>query len=79
MPLKRDNWTNSEVTELIRGQKLFKLDGSVDEDCSKHNLVVDMLADYFESHFACPDDDFSALSLDTETGEVFHTGTILPR
>lgn len=76
--LKRDNWTNAEVIALIEGQQICKGDGTEDDWCKKHNQVVQMVAEYFRSHFACPPDDFSALSLDTESGIVYHTGTVLP-
>jgi hypothetical protein len=78
MSLKRDNWTNAEVIDLIEGQSLCLGDGTQDEGTLAHNAVVEMIAGYFREHFACPDDDFSALALDTETGEVFHVGAILP-
>jgi len=80
--LKRDNWTNAEVIALIEGLKFFhqEEDGHWAESdlTARHNVTVQEVADYFREHFACPNDDFSALALDTKTGEVFHVGVMLP-
>lgn len=76
MPLKRDNWTNAEVMALIEGLKLYSLDSSADEQCVRHNIPLQGVIDHFKEHFACPDDDFGALALDTDSGQVFHVGKI---
>lgn len=79
MNLKRDNWTNAEVIKMIEDMTICQIgnDGKPDissECCRRHNRVVAMIADHFRSHFACSEDTFGALALDTETGEVFHVG-----
>lgn len=84
MSLKRDNWTNEEVINIINGMTLFTFDKVSNKEIEatitcNHNDVVRQIADHFRHHFASPPDSFGALSLDTETGEIFHTGKILPQ
>lgn len=39
--LKRTNWTNEEVIEILEGEKRFKADGSEDEYCKIWNAGID--------------------------------------
>ncbi len=81
MNLKRDNWTTKEVIEMIKGLMLVDGNGNppMTEYSKAYNQAVEGVAGYFETHFACPADDFSALSYDVDTGQIFHTGTMPPR
>lgn len=76
MPLKRDNWTNEEVIKLIEGQALVPMESGLDNFTQAYNNGIMAASALFKEHFITPPDSFGALSYDTDTGELFHTGKI---
>lgn len=78
MNLKRDNWTNQEVIDIILGLV------PVDEDGKESIILSDFVkglktAAMRFGDFKCSADSYNALSFDADTGEIFHTGTKLPQ
>ena len=79
--LKRDNWTNAEVLELIANCKGGLIDGHGEPLGGTHQQgwddAIEHLYEMFDD-FSRADDDYAAMSYDTEKKEVVHTGPILP-
>lgn len=76
---KRDNWTNEEVMELIRGNKIAPHPTKpMPEWAEQHNAAIDHLQDFFFD-FVRPDTEFGAMAYIVETKEVVHIGKIPPQ
>jgi len=80
--MKRNNWTNEEVVDILKGQMLCVNEGA-DEAAQKQvddwNTSLSDAIEYFSYHFSVSDDDYSALAYDTEKKQIFHIGQILPK
>ena len=74
--LKRDNWTNEEVLDILEGMKMVGRDGlPVDTDS---NISLDQAVGQF-CDFKRPADQFAAMAYDTDTKEIVVVGPPLPR
>ncbi len=78
MRLKRNNWTNEEIKDIILGLVPVDSDGNESSILREYSKGLKEAAYYFE-HFSCKPDDYSALSYDTETKIIYHTGRKLPQ
>lgn len=79
MSLKRNNWTNEEIVRIVEGLILKDLNGEEPEEFKQHNAGIRSVVLEFRSSFMVPKDDYGALSYDTDTGVIYHTGTMLPQ
>ena len=79
MNLKRDNWTNQEVIDIILGLVPVQENGEEFTLLKDYALGLKNAAEHFRSHFQCKEDSYSALALDTDTGIVYHVGKMLPQ
>lgn len=73
--LKRNNWTNEEVIELLNGCKLYKIGGDPD---GVHNHAIDGVIHQFYD-FQRPDDESGAMAYHTEDKFIYHIGPPLPQ
>lgn len=74
--MKRDNWTNEEVIDILEGLKTVGRNGeAIDSD---YNLAIDMAVSQFWD-FQKPSDEFAAMAYDPETKEIVVVGPPLPR
>jgi hypothetical protein len=74
--MKRDNWTNEEVIDILEGLKQIGKDGFPKE--TDWNIALYMAIDQFWD-FKRPADQFAAMAYDPETKEIVVVGPPLPR
>ncbi len=76
MNLKRNNWSNEEVINILKGLQIDnpKVDKSI-----IYNQGLGMAMVRFGDFAANPETSYSAMGYDTETGEILHIGRILPQ
>lgn len=78
---KRDNWTNDEVIEFIKGQRLTGKDlskGGLGEFVEDFNMGIDNCIEVFGS-FKCPVNQSGAMAYNKQDKTIYHVGEILPR
>lgn len=73
--LKRNNWTNSEIIEILRSRLLTKDDDFTTLFRNGNNFAIDGLIDEFES---CdyPPEMMGAFAYDTEKKHFVHIGEV---
>lgn len=78
--LKRNNWTNDEVIQLLEGCKF-----TCEKNASKETLQMvedrnDGIDDciYLFTDFKRPKEESGALALNTDNGHIYHIGSVLP-
>ena len=85
MKLKRNNFSNKEIIDIIRSFRTHeKCFGKgvpkevVDNTIAYTNQAVDQIAELFLDYSRDPED-YSALAYDTDDKITYHVGTILPQ
>ena len=74
--MKRDNWTNEEVIDILEGMKIVSRDGlPLDTD---RNIALDCAISQFWD-FKRPVDQFAAMAYDPDTKDIVVVGPPLPR
>jgi hypothetical protein len=74
--MKRDNWTNKEVIDILEGMKMVNRDGLlIDTDW---NTTLDNAISQFYD-FKRPVDEYAAMAYDPDTKEIVVVGPPLPR
>jgi hypothetical protein len=86
MSLKRDHWTNQEVIEILEGLQIpIKMDEckSWDKEQYDHavtwNQGLSQGIHQFHDFKANPETSYSAMALDTETGQIVVISPPLPQ
>lgn len=74
--MKRDNWTNQEVIDILEGMKTVGRNGVVLD--TNHNMTLEIAISQFWD-FKRPVDECVAMAYDPETKEVVVVGPPLPR
>jgi hypothetical protein len=74
--LKRDNWTNEEVMNILEGMKMVGRDGIILS--SDWNRALEIATSQFWD-FERPADQFAAMAYDPDTKEIVVVGPPLPR
>ena len=74
--MKRDNWTNDEVIDILEGMKTIGKDGVVPD--TDHNMTLDLAISQFWD-FQKSVDEFAAMAYDPEKKEIVVVGPPLPR
>lgn len=74
--MKRDNWTNEEVIDILEGLKTVSLDGS--PLSSDWNRALEIAISQFYD-FKRPADEFAAMAYDPDAKEIVVVGPPLPR
>lgn len=74
--MKRDNWTNEEVIDILEGMKTVSLDGS--PLSSDWNRALEIAISQFYD-FKRPTDHFAAMAYDPDAKEIVVVGPPLPR
>jgi hypothetical protein len=77
MSLKRDNWTNEEIVDILKGCMLCDNEHN-QKFVDDYNEGIQHALEYFSYHFAIDPADFGAMSYDPKTKMIYHTGEILP-
>lgn len=78
---KRDNWTNDEVIEFMKGQRLTGKDlsrGGFVEFAKDFNMGIDICIEIFGS-FKCPVNQSGAMTYNKQDKTIHHVGETLPR
>lgn len=78
--MKRDNWTNEEIIQILR-QGLFEksdFESKIDHRFMESwNASHEALIETFEE-FMIPEDQSGAMAYNEETGRIEHIGPFLP-
>ena len=74
--MKRDNWTNEEVINILEGMKVVDKDGLPKE--VDWNKALDCAISQFWD-FKQPVDQFAAMAYDPDTKDIVVVGPPLPR
>jgi len=74
--LKRDNWTNEEVIDILEGMKMIDKDET--PRITYWNMALEIAVSQFWD-FKRPADQFAAMAYDTDTKEIVVVGPPLPR
>ena len=74
--MKRDNWTNEEVIDILNGMKVVDKDGLPGE--VDWNIALDCATSQFWD-FKRPADHVAAMAYDPDTKEIVVVGPPLPR
>ena len=74
--MKRDNWTNEEVIDILEGMKTVGRDGVVPD--TDRNMTLDLAISQFWD-FQKSVDEFAAMAYDPEKKEIVVVGPPLPR
>ena len=74
--MKRDNWTNEEVIDILNGMKVVDKDGLPRE--VDWNIALDCATSQFWD-FKRPADQYAAMAYDPDTKEIVVVGPPLPR
>ena len=74
--MKRDNWTNEEVINILEGMKISGPDKT--PRVTYWNMGLEMAIGQFWD-FKRPADQFAAMAYDTDTKEIVVVGPPLPR
>lgn len=76
-PIKRANFTNEEIKNIIEGQKLVVPDGEKPvPEVTKYNEPINDLLDFFSDLTELSPDTFGALALHTKSQTTVHIGKI---
>ena len=73
--MKRDNWKNEEVIEILEGLKILKRDD--DEVCSWNLSLEVAIAQFYD--FKRPADQYAAMAYCPDTKDILVIGPKLPR
>lgn len=73
--LKRDNWTNDEILEILRSRLIPEDEPMQLNALLAHNCLLDSLMDEFASCKYHPEE-FGAFAYDAEAKEFVHIGQI---
>lgn len=76
MNLKRDNWTNDEVINILWGLQTLDKTGKLSK--SDWNTAIDTCVGQFWD-FSKPETDHAAMAYDTESKQIFVIGPPLPQ
>jgi hypothetical protein len=78
--LKRDNWTNQEVIDILKGLRLVGRDGKElsEEDGGDWNAALSVAISQFYD-FKRDANEYAAMAYDTETKTISVVGQPLPR
>ena len=79
--MKRDNWTNEEVIDILEGMKMVvvdKTDGLFRDAKSEWNTALDNAISQFWD-FKRPVDQYAAMAYEPDTKEIVVVGPPLPR
>ena len=76
MNLKRDNWTNDEVIDILYQMQTYDKTGKLSK--SAWNVAIEQCVNQFWD-FSRPEDDHSAMAYDTELKQIFMIGPKLPQ
>ena len=74
--LKRDNWTNEEVLDILEGMKMIDKDET--PRITYWNMALEIAVSQFWD-FKRPADQFAAMAYDTDTKDIVVVGPPLPR
>jgi hypothetical protein len=74
--MKRDNWTNEEVIDILEGMKIVDQNGAPKD--SDRNLMLDLAISLFYDFKRSPDE-YTAMAYEPDTKEIVVIGTPLPR
>ena len=69
--MKRDNWTNEEVIDILEGMKIAGRD-------TDHNMTLEIAICQFYDFKRAPDQ-YGAMAYDPNTKDIVVIGTPLPR
>jgi hypothetical protein len=77
MSLKRDNWTNDEVINILEGCKIYigereRSDAQL-KNLKRHNEAIEQAIIRFWD-FKSDADEFGSMAYDTETKRLYHIG-----
>jgi hypothetical protein len=78
--LKRDNWTNEEVMDLLKGMRITGMKVNPPRVAyleSYNEGLQDAVETFFD--FTRPMSESGAMAYDTEKKEIVHVGPLLPR
>lgn len=80
MNMKRDNWTNEEVIDILGSLQLVARDGKElsEEDGGDWNAALNVAMSQF-SEFKRDAREYAAMAYDTEKKEILVVGPPLPR
>jgi hypothetical protein len=74
--MKRDNWTNEEVIDILEGMKMVFLDGTpLSSDWNKS--LEHAISQFWD--FKRPADQYAAMAYDPDTKDIVVVGPPLPR
>jgi len=79
--LKRNNWTNNEVINILKGLQLtgkFKSTKADKQFVADFNTGLDHAIEQF-GDFNRPPTDYTAMALDTDRDMIVVVGPVLPR
>ena len=74
--MKRDNWTNEEVINILEGIKMTDKDET--PRITYWNMALEIAISQFYD-FKQPADEFAAMAYDPDTKEIVVVGPPLPR
>ena len=74
--MKRDNWTNDEVIDILEGMKIVDRDGQPKD--IDWNLTLDVVISRF-GDFKRSVDEYSAMAYNPDTKDIVVVGSPLPR
>ena len=74
--MKRDNWTNDEVIDILEGMKMVGKDGVLRD--TEGNYILDCAISRFWD-FKRPVDQYAAMAYDPDTKDIVVVGPPLPR
>jgi hypothetical protein len=74
--MKRDNWTNEEVIDILEGMKSVDRNGLLID--SDWNIALDTAIGQFHD-FKRPVDQYAAMAYDPDTKDIVVVGPPLPR
>jgi len=74
--MKRDNWTNEEVINILEGMKMTDKDET--PRITYWNMALEIAISQFWD-FKRPADQFAAMAYDTDTKDIVVVGPPLPR
>ena len=74
--MKRDNWTNEEVIDILEGMKMVGKDGVLRD--TEGNFALDYAISQFWD-FKRPVDQYAAMAYDPDTKDIVVVGPPLPR
>ena len=86
MTLKRDNWTNQEVINILESRMIsIKMDDAKNWDeasykyATRHNEAIENCIVQFCDFKVDPEESFSAMAYDTDNGQIYVISEPMPQ